>query len=53
MAMNVEQIIFEEGEFFRVLRWNGSVDEVEVVEKKDAFAPYRAISRQGERLALS
>jgi AraC-like DNA-binding protein len=41
MAIDIEQIGLSEGEFFRVLRWNRNVDDVEILAAKGDFAPLR------------
>jgi AraC-like DNA-binding protein len=41
MAVNIEQIGFIDGEFFRVLRWNHDVDEAELLGAEGVFAPLR------------
>jgi AraC-like DNA-binding protein len=40
MAVDIEQIGFAEGEFFRVLRWDRDVDDAQLLTK-NAFAPIR------------
>jgi AraC-like DNA-binding protein/quercetin dioxygenase-like cupin family protein len=41
MAVNIEQIDFCEGEFFRVLRWNRNVDEAQILRTEGVFAALR------------